>query len=253
MTLRNIFGSLSLVAGLLFVQPVFAKTAAAPLQTITPANFDQILSETDAEFQALVGKYSLKKLEQLDHIKNTAVTHLSADEVHARDEYKKLLERKVDLDFMRGLRDALVKQYQDNAPSPDYDRKALHDESTLLSVGLIHEIARLKEKYHSFFMPVVHNMMISVGMRKRGACKHWAEDLLTFMLPIDRKFFYLNWGEAHPGKVGEHNVAVLIPKGTPFEKGLFIDPWRTSGKPFWLKIPDDKHYHWKRWEGWDGL
>lgn len=235
------------------VQPLFAKTNATSSQTITPENFETILAQTDARYEALIKEFSLNKLKRLSRIKSTSVNHLTPNEIRARNEYRQILEDKKDLDFMKKLRDDLIKQYIDNAPSPDYDKKALTAEATLLSVGVIHEIARLKEKYHSFFMPVVHNMMISVGIKKRGACKHWAEDLLTFMRPIDRKFFYLNWGEAKPRKPGEHNVAVVIPKGSPFEKGIFIDPWRTSGKPFWLKIPDDKHYKWKRWEGWDGL
>ena len=90
-------------------------------------------------------------------------------------------------------------------------------------------------------------MMIDVGVRKRGACKHWAEDLLNYLRTVERKYFQVAWGEANMQKITEHNVAVIIPNGQPFDSGMMVDPWRTSGIPFWLKVKKDKHYHWQHW------
>lgn len=150
-------------------------------------------------------------------------------------------------EFIQNLQTDLVALYLTEAPK-NTDKAKISVEAQRIAEGVIPEIARLKKKYHLFPIPVVHNMMISVGLKKRGACKHWAEDLLTFLRTIPREYFYVMWGEANPGKMHEHNVAVLIPNYGSFQDGLFIDPWRTAGIPLWKSVTADAHYKWQPWE-----
>lgn len=130
---------------------------------------------------------------------------------------------------------------------PKAATKDLYQETNQLSLQIIPEIHRLKKTYKSSPLPIINNMMINAGMKKRGVCKHWAEDLLEFLKPIKRNFFHVTWGTANPNKSTEHNVAVLFPIGKSFDQGLIIDPWRTAGRPFWVKITEDKHYKWEPW------
>lgn len=144
------------------------------------------------------------------------------------------------------LKESLKAMYLKGA-TQSIDASALNEESLKLTIGLMDEIGRLKQKYRSFAIPIVHNMLIDIGVKKRGACKHWAEDLLDYMRPIPRQFFAITWGEAYPKKFNEHNVAVIYPNYGKFKDGLLIDPWRTSGKPYWITVKDDHHYKWKKW------
>lgn len=180
--------------------------------------------------------------------KNERRGPLTPREAVLKKHYLAAKEKKYFIDPIHELKEQLNKTYLD--VYPDTPKEALNAESGSIALSVIPEIARLKKSYKMIFMPVVHNMIMDVGIRKRGACKHWAEDLLTFMQPMQRRFFQVTWGQANPRKLTEHNVAVLFPVGSDFDKGLIIDPWRTGGKPFWVRVTKDKHYKWKQWPGW---
>jgi len=132
----------------------------------------------------------------------------------------------------------------------DEDKKALEIESDKLGRQLISATFTLKKEYKIGTFPVVHNLFLQMGLKKRGACKHWAEDLLVAISGVDHPHFTAYWAEAHPGNILEHNVAVLAPKGQPITEGLIIDPWRTAGKPFWIPLKDDNH-PWQQWKGYE--
>ena len=172
---------------------------------------------------------------------------------YLRKEVANLRKRYLELDHkiaiykpVFDLKESLKTMYLKGA-TQSVDENVLNEESLRLSIGLMDEIGRLKQKYKSFSIPIVHNMLIDVGIKKRGACKHWAEDLLDYMRPISRQFFSITWGEANPKKFNEHNVAVIYPNYSEFADGLIIDPWRTSGKPYWITVKDDHHYKWQKW------
>lgn len=170
-----------------------------------------------------------------------------ANRPQASKEFKKIQKQKRYLDKIQGLSQDLAANYLKTSHKK-VDGKKLRQESLNLAIGVVDEIGRLKSKYKSFAIPIVHNMLIDVGLKKRGACKHWAEDLLTFLRTTKRDFFYVTWGEANPKKMTEHNVAVIYPNHASFYDGLLIDPWRTSGKPFWIPVKKDKHYKWNPWD-----
>jgi hypothetical protein len=149
------------------------------------------------------------------------------------------------------LKSDFVKLYERNQILTEKNTPAVHQDAENMAVALLSETARLKEEYKSFFIPTLHNLFISMGIKKRGACKHWAEDLLMTLRNVPRKHFSVTWGEAYPGKAKEHNVAVIFPKGSRFEHGILYDPWRTSGKPYWVGISEDSHYPWQKWSEYD--
>lgn len=150
-----------------------------------------------------------------------------------------------------GLQKALVNQYMKINPhqEPNILRKVQNEANDLARV-LIESTVRLQEEYGINNFPVVHNLYILIGLKKRGACKDWAEDLLKIINAMKHDYFMSYWGEAHAGNMLEHNVAVLVPLNAKFEDGVLYDPWRTAGKPYWSVVKEDS-YPWRQWEGYE--
>lgn len=214
-----------------------------PVLSLTPAEFEK-------NYQSVLSQYHeiIKKAER----PNKPSRHLNRPHYLARrplasKELRKLKKKKQHFDHVHKLSQELVANYLKTAKE-QVNQNKLKEESTTLALAVIDEIARLKIQYKSFAIPIVHNMLIDVGIKKRGACKHWAEDLLSFLRTTERDFFYVTWGEANPKKMTEHNVAVIYPNHATFYDGLLVDPWRSSGKPFWIRVKKDKHYKWNPWD-----
>jgi len=172
---------------------------------------------------------------------------ISQEKIKLENQLRKIKEEKIDLDQIDNLRGYLLASYLEQ-PSLSFDENKVNYEAAKIAIGVLGEIKRLRKKYKSFMIPLVHNLFIDIGIKKRGACKHWAEDLLEFLKLIPRDYFFVAWGEHNPQKFSEHNVAVIFPKKKSFEDGVIIDPWRTSGKPFWVNVKDDKKHKWKQWD-----
>lgn len=162
------------------------------------------------------------------------------------------LQLKKDLTFwetVAGLKRDLVNNYIVFNPGTDEEElQAVSREVNRLARAIIEGIGQLQKEYGIHTFPIIHNFLIDLRLKKRGGCKHWAEDLLGIIDTVPHPHFMSYWGEAHPENILEHNVAVLAPKGAPFEQGILIDPWRTAGKPFWAVVKDDSP-HWKMWKG----
>lgn len=242
--------------GLLFLAlmgaPAWAKKFS-PVPLPDPTGFDVRYEKLITEQNELIKNLTPAGIRKIGKNcegagKNHGKIKLSAGQVVWAEQYKKNQEILSLYSEIDGLRDSLNKIYLDQNHVDNTTFKRLNDESTRLAIGLFGETKRLKAEYRSIFMPIVHNMMIDIGVRKRGACKHWAEDLLEYLKMQKREFFFVTWGEANPKKMTEHNVAVLYPVTGNFYDGIFVDPWRTSGIPFWLSTTKDKHYHWKPWD-----
>lgn len=135
-------------------------------------------------------------------------------------------------------------------PPDSFEWEEIKKEAARLSFNLITAISQLQKSYKINSFPIVHNLFIDIGLKKRGACKHWAEDLLKKIESVDHPHFTSFWGEAHPGNILEHNVAVIAPWGASFDEGILIDPWRTAGKPFWIPVKKDNH-PWQMWSGYE--
>lgn len=236
-----------------------AQTPLATASALLPpdevkARVDEI-RDLDAEYTSVQNRLvELKKVlpswvRQTRNNRADRGGRMSDELVRLRAEYLELKEKEYFLAPIFGLKEAMNQTYLAVYPDiPPEAKKLLNDESSRLALGLAVEVARLREEvYHSNTMPILHNMMISVSLKPRGACKHWAEDLLAYLSRQPRQFFSVTWGQAHGGKYTEHNTAVLLPRDAPFEKGLVVDPWRTSGKIYWTWTTRDKHYPWKWW------
>lgn len=105
---------------------------------------------------------------------------------------------------------------------------------------------QLADEYQLIRPAIFHNILVRIGIKNRGLCYHWTEDLMKRLVSLELKSFHLHWGVAHLGSdLREHNSVVVTAKGQDFSEGIVLDPWRNSGKLFWIRIKDDR-YPWKK-------
>lgn len=197
-------------------------------------------------FKADQGFYRLRQFEE----KNAhALQAIPRSARKKNSEYRRLKKDLYFWEHASRLKADLIQNYRAHGAKLTGTQEAEMDaEADLLAVETIRETQRLSDTYNIHSPPLVHNLAIQVGLSKRGACKHWAEDLLNKLSPIERRYFTAYWAEAHATTMREHNVAALVPKGADFKDGILIDPWRTAGKPYWVEIQKD-HYPWQPWSG----
>ena len=102
---------------------------------------------------------------------------------------------------------------------------------------------RLRRNYGAVWPPSFHNLLVNTGIRKRGLCFQWAEDLLEQLDALKVTTLELHWAESYAGSWREHNCVVVTAKGQPFRDGILLDCWRHSGHLFWSAVVSD-NYPW---------
>jgi hypothetical protein len=118
-------------------------------------------------------------------------------------------------------------------------------EAMMVAETAVRESAVLAEEYQLVRPAVAHNLLVAMGMKDRGLCYHWTEDLMKRLQTLDLKSLRLYWGVAYRGsELREHNCVVVTAKGQSFFKGIVLDPWRNSGNLFWARVTKDS-YPWK--------
>ena len=91
-----------------------------------------------------------------------------------------------------------------------------------------------------------HNVLVRIGVKDRGLCYHWAEDLMKRLQSLELKTFQLYWGVAYRGsELREHNTVIITARGRAFEHGMVLDPWRNSGDLYWALVEKDS-YPWEQ-------
>ena len=94
-----------------------------------------------------------------------------------------------------------------------------------------------------FGTPIFNNFLVYHGLRKRGYCYQWTEDLLVALDALKLKTFELHWGESYAGTWRENNCLVVTAKGQPFDRGMILDCWRHFGQLRWnLVLSDEDRY-----------
>jgi hypothetical protein len=80
-----------------------------------------------------------------------------------------------------------------------------------------------------FGTPIFNNFLIYHGLRKRGYCYQWSEDLLIALDRLKLTSLELHWGEHDPDTWRENNCIVVTAKGQPFQRGIMLECWRHLG------------------------
>ena len=118
-------------------------------------------------------------------------------------------------------------------------------EAKVLAQTSISYSLSLAREYRLVRPPFLHNILVRMGIRERGLCYHWTEDLMGRLASLDLKGFSLHEVVAYEGSYfREHNSVVVTARGQEFYKGIVLDPWRESGYLYWSAVRTDK-YPWK--------
>ena len=140
--------------------------------------------------------------------------------------------------------------HREKVDSLQVELAALNRQANLPEARQVAETAimysyQLADEYQVVRPAVLHNVLIRVGLKDRGLCYHWTEDLLNKLKALELRTFQLHWGVAHRGsELREHNSVVITASGQAFEHGMVLDPWRNSGDLYWSLVQADR-YPWK--------
>jgi hypothetical protein len=103
------------------------------------------------------------------------------------------------------------------------------EEARLLAECAYATVSQLRKQYRMFGTPIFNNFLVYWGIRKRGYCFQWAEDLLVALDALKLTSLELHWGEAHAGNWRENNCIVVTAKGQPFNRGIILECWQHFG------------------------
>ena len=104
----------------------------------------------------------------------------------------------------------------------------------------------LAEQYQITDRPLIHNTKVNMGLRPRGLCWHWAEDMEK-RLNAER-FETLEMHRAIAEGRGvriDHSTAIISRRGDSHQQGVVLDPWRNGGVLFHAPVVEDTHYFWE--------
>jgi hypothetical protein len=117
------------------------------------------------------------------------------------------------------------------------------DEAKLLADCAFVTVTKLRREYRMFGTPIFNNFLIYHGLRKRGYCYQWSEDLLLALDKLHLKSLDLRWGEYDPNTWRENNCIVVTAKGQPFNRGIMLECWRHLGHLYFGPVASDwEHY-----------
>ena len=119
--------------------------------------------------------------------------------------------------------------------SPRVDRT----EAKLLADCAHATVSQLRRRYSMFGTPIFNNFLIYHGLKKRGYCYQWSEDLLIALNALKLTSLELRWGESNPGNWRENNCIVVTAKGHPFRSGIMLDCWRHLGHLYFRPVVAD--------------
>lgn len=107
--------------------------------------------------------------------------------------------------------------------------------------------ARLAKEYEIEDSAIIHNMKVNAGIKPRGLCRHWAEDMEKVLKAENFKTLEIHRAIANaenPLRL-EHSTSIISRRGDSMYDGIVVDPWRLAGKLYWIGTKEDKPYPWK--------
>jgi len=128
-------------------------------------------------------------------------------------------------------------------------RRVDRNEAKLLAECACATVAQLRQEYRPFGTPIFNNLLVYHGLKKRGYCYHWTEDLLLALDKLNLKTLELHWADAYRDTWQENNCLVVTAKGQPFDHGMILECWRHFGHLRWNLVPSDQDRHYEN-AGW---
>ncbi|MDA7428135.1 hypothetical protein PGB28_06675 [Primorskyibacter aestuariivivens] len=107
------------------------------------------------------------------------------------------------------------------------------------------ESARLAVLYEIEDHPLVHNTKVNLGIKPRGLCYHWADDLEKRLKQEGFETLSLHRAVANFDRIRlEHSTVIISARGDGMYEGIVLDPWRKGGDLTWVPTLEDPRYDW---------
>nr|WP_170784670.1 hypothetical protein [Ruegeria lacuscaerulensis] len=106
--------------------------------------------------------------------------------------------------------------------------------------------AQLAQEYEITDPPLIHNAKVNKGLKPRGLCWHWAEDIERRLDQEQFQTLEIHRAIANadnPFRI-DHSTSIISRKGETMYDGVILDPWRYGGVLFWSPLPEDTRYDW---------
>ncbi len=124
-------------------------------------------------------------------------------------------------------------------------KKIDKDEAKNFSKDVISYSRFLAHSYGVNTYALFHNTLINLGIKEKGLCYHYANDLLSFLKSKKYKSFEFKRIISNRNEYFEHSALILTRKDISFENSIVLDAWRDTGDLYFSKVKDDKNYEWE--------
>ena len=114
-------------------------------------------------------------------------------------------------------------------------------EATLAAETACSYSLELARQYHAVRPAIWGNVLVNFGLRKRGLCYQWADDLSAKLESLHLRTLKVRRGVARLETRREHSSVVLTAPGQAFDRGIVLDAWRHSGRLFWCPVKEDRY------------
>lgn len=118
-------------------------------------------------------------------------------------------------------------------------------EADRLATTAIEASAQMSADFKPIPLPWMNNMLVNMGLRKRGLCYEWRDDLFPHLFRLNLRTMELHLTSAKRATRREHNGIIVTAKGQPFKDGIVLDPWRSGGRLWWGRVAQDRRYPWE--------
>jgi hypothetical protein len=104
---------------------------------------------------------------------------------------------------------------------------------------------QLRAEYEVEDSPLVHNTKVNMGLKPRGLCKDWADDMEARLRAEGFETLTLHRAIANADNARiEHSTVIVSARGAGLYDGLVLDPWRFGGDLYWAPVTQDETYTW---------
>jgi len=114
-------------------------------------------------------------------------------------------------------------------------------EATLTAETACAYSLELARQYRVVRPAIFHNVLVNLGVKQRGLCYQWADDLSARLATLHLRTLQIRRGGARWGTSREHSSVVLTAPGQAFDQGIVLDAWRHSGHLYWAGVKEDKY------------
>ncbi|MCG6884410.1 MAG: hypothetical protein LJE62_11720 [Silicimonas sp.] len=91
---------------------------------------------------------------------------------------------------------------------------------------------------------LIHNVKVNMGLKPRGLCKDWAEDMERRLEAENFETLDIHRGIGRLVGV-DHSTAIISRKGEDMYQGIVVDPWRKGGRLTWIHTIEDTAWGWQ--------